>query len=45
MPFTRSDWRLIVAAFVAAVATGITHYAKLGGDIAPFIVAAAFWWG
>jgi Ca2+:H+ antiporter len=40
MGFTRSDWRLsIITAVVAAVA-GIAYYAKLGGNVAPFVVAA-----
>jgi Ca2+:H+ antiporter len=40
MGFTRSDWRLIIITVVAAVAAGTAHYAKLGGDVAPFVVSA-----
>jgi Ca2+:H+ antiporter len=40
MGLKRSDWGLIAAAALAAAAAGVTHYAKLGGDIAPFVVAA-----
>jgi Ca2+:H+ antiporter len=40
MGFTRSDWRLIVITVLAATAAGVAHYAGLGGDVAPFVVAA-----
>jgi Ca2+:H+ antiporter len=40
MGFTRSDRRLIVITVVVAAAAGIAHYAKLGGDVAPFVIAA-----
>jgi Ca2+:H+ antiporter len=40
MVFTRSDWRLIIATIVVAAGAGVAHYAKLGGDIAPFVIAA-----
>jgi Ca2+:H+ antiporter len=40
MGFSRSDWRLIVATIVVAVAAGVAFYAKLGGSVAPFVVAA-----
>jgi Ca2+:H+ antiporter len=40
MGFSRSDWRLIVLTVVAAVAAGVSYYAKLGGTVAPFVVAA-----
>ena len=40
MGFTRSDWRLIIITVVSAVAAGTAHYAKLGGDVAPFVIAA-----
>jgi Ca2+:H+ antiporter len=40
MAFSRTDWRLIGLAGLAAVAAGITHYAKVGGTVAPFIVSA-----
>jgi Ca2+:H+ antiporter len=40
MSFKRSDWGLTVAAMVMATAAGILHYAKAGGDIAPFVIAA-----
>jgi Ca2+:H+ antiporter len=40
MGFTRSDWRLSIITVVAATAAGIAYYAKLGGNVAPFVVAA-----
>jgi Ca2+:H+ antiporter len=40
MGLKRSDWGLIAAALLAAAAAGVTHFAKLGGDVAPFVVAA-----
>jgi Ca2+:H+ antiporter len=40
MGLKRSDWRLIVITVVVAAAAGIAHYAKLGGDVAPFVVSA-----
>ncbi len=40
MRFTRSDWGLTIAAAVMATAAGILHYAKAGGDIAPFVISA-----
>jgi Ca2+:H+ antiporter len=40
MGLTRSDWRLIIITAVVAAAAGIAHYAKLGGDVAPFVVSA-----
>jgi Ca2+:H+ antiporter len=40
MGFTRSDWGLTTAALLVTVAAGITHYAKLGGDVTPFVIAA-----
>jgi Ca2+:H+ antiporter len=40
MGFKRSDWGLLAAALAASVAAGVTHFARLGGDIAPFVVAA-----
>jgi Ca2+:H+ antiporter len=40
MGFSRSDWRLIAATVVVAVAAGITHYGKIGGTVVPFAVAA-----
>src|SRR3954466_5486756 len=40
MGFSRSDWRLIIITVVVAAAAGVAHYAKLGGDVAPFVVAA-----
>jgi hypothetical protein len=38
--FSRADWRLIGFAVLAAAATGVAHYANLGGTIAPFVVSA-----
>jgi hypothetical protein len=38
--FSRADWRLIGFAVLAAAAAGVTHYADLGGTIAPFVVSA-----
>jgi Ca2+:H+ antiporter len=40
MGFSRSDWRLIAATIVVAVAAGVAHYAEIGGSVAPFVVAA-----
>jgi Ca2+:H+ antiporter len=40
MGFSRSDWRLIIITFVVTVIAGISHYAKVGGDVAPFVVSA-----
>jgi Ca2+:H+ antiporter len=40
MGFSRADLRLIVITVVVATLVGITHYAKIGGDVAPFVVAA-----
>jgi Ca2+:H+ antiporter len=40
MGFTRSDQRLIVITIVTAAAAGVAHYAKLGGSVAPFVIAA-----
>ena len=40
MGFTRSDRRLIIITVVAAAAAGTFHYAKLGGTVAPFVIAA-----
>jgi Ca2+:H+ antiporter len=40
MGFTRSDRRLIVITVVVAAVAGISHYAKLGGAVAPFVIAA-----
>jgi Ca2+:H+ antiporter len=40
MGFSRSDWQLTIVALVAALAAGITHFASIGGDIVPFVVAA-----
>jgi Ca2+:H+ antiporter len=40
MGFTRSDWRLSIITAVAAAVAGIAYYAKLGGSVAPFVVAA-----
>jgi Ca2+:H+ antiporter len=40
MGFTRSDWRLSIITAVVAAAAGIAYYAKLGGSVAPFVVAA-----
>lgn len=40
MGFSRSDWRMIFITVVVAVAAGTAHYAKLGGDVAPFVIAA-----
>ncbi|GAB2822968.1 calcium/proton exchanger [Actinoallomurus bryophytorum] len=40
MGFTRSDWRLSIITAVAAAMAGIAYYAKLGGNVAPFVVAA-----
>lgn len=40
MGFTRSDWRLSIITAVAAAVAGIAYYAKLGGNVAPFVVAA-----
>ncbi|HEY7484520.1 MAG TPA: calcium/proton exchanger [Streptosporangiaceae bacterium] len=38
--FSRTDWRLIGLAVLAAAAAGITHYGKLGGTVAPFVISA-----
>ncbi|WP_345437251.1 hypothetical protein [Actinoallomurus vinaceus] len=40
MGFSRSDWRLMIATVVAAVAAGVTHFGKIGGTVIPFVVAA-----
>ncbi|MCO6010885.1 hypothetical protein NE236_38605 [Actinoallomurus purpureus] len=40
MGFSRSDWRLMIVTVVAAAAAGITYYGKIGGTVAPFVVAA-----
>jgi Ca2+:H+ antiporter len=40
MGFTRSDLRLIAAAVTVSAAAGATHYAGIGGTVAPFVVAA-----
>src|SRR3954451_13958431 len=40
MGFSRSDWRLIIVTVAVAAVAGIAHYAKIGGDVAPFVVAA-----
>jgi Ca2+:H+ antiporter len=40
MGFSRSDWRLVIITVVAAVAAGTAYYAKLGGNVAPFVIAA-----
>jgi Ca2+:H+ antiporter len=40
MGFSRADWRLIGLAGLAAAAAGVAHYAKLGGTVAPFVIAA-----
>ncbi|MFB9838501.1 calcium/proton exchanger [Actinoallomurus acaciae] len=40
MGLNRSDWGLLGGAVLASAAAGVAHFAKLGGDIAPFIVAA-----
>jgi Ca2+:H+ antiporter len=40
MGVKRSDWRLIVITVVVAAAAGTAHYARLGGDVAPFVVSA-----
>jgi Ca2+:H+ antiporter len=40
MAFTRSDLRLIIAAVLVAAAAGTAHFAKIGGTVAPFVVAA-----
>lgn len=40
MGFARSDLRLIVAAAVVCAAAGGAHYARIGGTVAPFAVAA-----
>ncbi|MFL6053411.1 MAG: calcium/proton exchanger [Actinoallomurus sp.] len=40
MGLSRSDWRLVVITVVAAAAAGVTHFGKLGGTVAPFVVAA-----
>jgi Ca2+:H+ antiporter len=40
MGFSRSDWRLVVITVVAAAAAGVTHFGKIGGTVAPFVVAA-----
>jgi Ca2+:H+ antiporter len=40
MGFTRSDWRLIIVALVVAAASGFTHFAGVGGTVAPFVVSA-----
>ncbi len=40
MGFTRSDWRLIIITVVVTTAAGIAYYGKIGGDVAPFVVAA-----
>jgi Ca2+:H+ antiporter len=40
MGLTRSDLRLIAAAVVASAAAGTAYYARLGGTVAPFVVAA-----
>ncbi|MDN3359984.1 calcium/proton exchanger [Actinomadura sp. DC4] len=40
MGFTRSDWRLIIITVVVAGAAGTAYYAKLGGNVAPFVIAA-----
>lgn len=40
MGLARSDWRLVVITVVAAAAAGVTHFGKLGGTVAPFVVAA-----
>jgi Ca2+:H+ antiporter len=40
MGFTRSDWRLSIITAVVSAAAGIAYYAKFGGSVAPFVVAA-----
>ncbi|MGI8330136.1 calcium/proton exchanger [Actinomadura scrupuli] len=40
MGLTRSDWRLIGLAGIITLAAGVTHYAELGGTIAPFAISA-----
>jgi Ca2+:H+ antiporter len=40
MGLNRSDWGLLGGAVLASAAAGVTHFAGIGGDIAPFIVAA-----
>jgi Ca2+:H+ antiporter len=40
MGFSRSDRRLIIITVVAAAAAGTAYYAKLGGNVAPFVIAA-----
>lgn len=40
MRFKGSDWGLLIAAALTSAAAGIGHYAGLGGDIVPFVVAA-----
>src|SRR3954468_20024284 len=40
MGFSRSDRRLVIITVVAAAAAGTAYYAKLGGNVAPFVIAA-----
>jgi len=40
MGFSRSDWRLIIITVVVTAVAGTAHYAKLGGDVAPFVISA-----
>jgi Ca2+:H+ antiporter len=40
MGLRRSDWGLLGGAALASAAAGIAHFAGIGGDIAPFVVAA-----
>lgn len=40
MGLKRSDCGLLLAAGLVSAAAGVTHFAGIGGDIAPFVVAA-----
>lgn len=40
MGLKRSDWGLLSAAALASAAAGVAHFAGIGGDIIPFVVAA-----
>jgi Ca2+:H+ antiporter len=40
MGLKRSDWGLLSAAALASAAAGVAHFAGIGGDIVPFVVAA-----
>ena len=39
--FTRSELRFIVLTVVVMVAAAVTYYAKVGGNIAPFVISGA----